>query len=292
MTRLLVTGGSGLLGSAVACRGAEQYESVMTTYLSRSVDFEGVDCRKVDLTDEVQVKQLVAFDPDAVVHCAAMTDVDQCERESDMAERYNVEMSKRVARLAAKADARLIHISTDAVFDGEGRNYTTDDEPNPVNVYGRTKLKAESAIQQIHNDSIVVRTSIYGWNATSGQSLAEWMLSKFREGETFPAFKDAYFTPIYTGDLARCLFELVNSELNGTLHVAGRNRCSKLEFANAISEVFELDERLIQPASIKDVDFEAPRGTDLSLSVKQTRNLLDCSLPGLRGGLENMRHDE
>lgn len=292
MTRLLVTGGSGLLGSTVARRSAERYEAVMTTYLSRPVDFEGVDCRKVDLTEKTQVQSLAAFDPDVVVHCAAMTDVDRCEREPDTAERYNVGMSKRVARLAAETDARLVHISTDAVFDGESRNYTIDDEPNPVNVYGQTKLEAESAVQKIHDDSAVVRTSIYGWNATSGQSLAEWMLSKLRGGETLPAFEDAYFTPIYTGDLVRCLFELVNSELNGILHVAGRDRCSKLEFANAIAKVFEVDEDLIQPVSIKEIDFEAPRGSDLSLSVKQTRNLLDCSLPGLREGLKNMKHDE
>lgn len=292
MTRLLVTGGSGLLGSTVACCGTELYEAVMTTYLSRPVDYEGVNCRKVDLTDETQTQSLSAFEPDLVIHCAAMTDVDQCEREPNKAERCNVKMSEHVAHLAAETGARLIHISTDAVFDGKRDNYTTDDDPNPANIYGQTKLSSEFSVQQIHNNSVVVRTSIYGWNPVSGQSLAEWMLSKLRNGETLPAFSDAYFTPIYTGDLAKCLFELGDRNFNDTLHIAGRTRCSKLEFAKAIAEVFELDSGLIQPTSIDDVDFEAPRGKDLSLSVKQARNLLDCSLPTLRNGLESMRNDE
>jgi dTDP-4-dehydrorhamnose reductase len=88
------------------------------------------------------------------------------------------------------------------------------------------------------------------------------------------------------------LFELIDNNFNGILHIAGRDRCSKLEFANAIAEVFELDAELIQPASTKDIDFDAPRGGDLSLSTNRARNLLECSLPTLRKGIDNMRNDE
>lgn len=291
MNRLLVTGGSGLLGSTVATMWADRYE-VATTYLSREVDFPGVDCRQVDLTDDDQVASLRRFDPDAVVHCAALTDVDRCEREPRLAEACNLGMAERVARLANDADARLVHISTDAVFDGTGRNYAIDDAPDPVNVYARTKLRAESAVREACEDSAVVRTSIYGWNVTNGQSLAEWMLSKLRNRETVPAFEDAYFTPMYTRDLATCLFELAENDVTGTLHVAGSERCSKLEFAHAIADIFELDDQYITPSSIEDVDFDARRPKDLSLSVERTRDRLDCPLPTLREGLEHMRHDE
>lgn len=292
MTGVLITGGSGLLGSSIAHRASDQYENVITTYLSRPIDYDGVNCQKVDLTNRTNIQELAECNADAVIHCAAMTDVDQCELKPHKAEYYNVVMSKHVARLAAQMDARLIHISTDAVFDGRDGNYKYNDETNPVNVYGQTKLNAESAIQRIHNDSIIIRTSIYGWNEATGQSLAEWMLSRLREGETLPAFEDAYFSPIYTGDLAECLLEVIDNNFNGIYHIAGRDRCSKLEFANAIAEVFELDADLIQPASIKDIDFDAPRGEDLSLSTNRAQNLLECSLPALRKGIDNMRNDE
>lgn len=290
MKRLLVTGGSGLLGSAIAQRGVAEYE-IATTYLSREVDFPGVHCLQVDLTDDDQVES-IDFDPDAVIHCAALTDVDRCEREPQLAEKCNVGMTERVARLADDRDARLVQVSTDAVFDGKGSYHTVGEDPDPVNVYGRTKLRAESAARENLEDSIVVRTSIYGWNATSGQSLAEWMLSKLRNGETVPAFKDVYFTPIYTGDLASCLFELVESDVTGTLHVAGSERCSKLKFAHAIANVFDVNENLIESSSIDDVDFDAPRPKDLSLSIERARERLNCPMPTLREGLKHMRDDE
>ncbi|PSP68597.1 dTDP-4-dehydrorhamnose reductase [Halobacteriales archaeon QS_1_69_70] len=292
MTRLLVTGGSGLLGSTVARQGAERYNTVTTTYLTRSVDYAGVDCRRVDLTDEAAVAALAKFAPDYVVHCAAMTDVDQCERKPETAERYNVGMAENVAKLAAETDARMIHLSTDAVFDGEEGNYTVENEPDPVNVYGRTKLDAESIVQQVHEEVVIVRTNFYGWNMTSGQSLAEWVLSKLRAGETVPAFEDAYFTPIYTEDLTTYLFELLEKEFNGTLHIPGRERCNKLDFARVIADVFDLDSSLVNPSLISDVDFEAPRGRDLSLSPERTEQLLETAVPTLKRGLEEMRRNE
>lgn len=291
MKRLLVTGGSGLLGGMIVWEGANQYD-ITTTYFNRDIDFPGVDCRQVDLTDDDQICSLAQLDPDVVINCAALTDVDRCEREPQVAEARNVGIAERVARLADNADARLAHVSTDAVFSGTRRNYAVDDEPAPVNVYGQTKLKAESVVREVHDDNVVIRTSIYGWNLTSGQSLAEWMLSKLRNGETVPAFEDAYFTPIYTGDLATCLFELVDSDLTGTLHVTGSERCSKLEFAHALADVFNLDEDLIEPSSINDADFDAPRARDLSLSVERAEDRLDCSLPTVHEGLESMRQDE
>jgi dTDP-4-dehydrorhamnose reductase len=292
MTRLLVTGGSGLLGSTVTRQGAERYDAVTTTYLTRSVNYAGVDCRKVDLTDEAAVAALAKFAPDYVVHCAAMTDVDQCERKPETAERYNVGMAENVAKLAAEADARMIHLSTDAVFDGEEGNYTVENEPDPVNVYGQTKLDAESTVQRVYEEVVVVRTNFYGWNMTNGQSLAEWVLSKLRAGETVPAFEDAYFTPIYTEDLTTCLFELLEREFNGTLHIPGRERCSKLDFARVIADVFDLDSSLVNPSLISDVDFEAPRGRDLSLSPERTEQLLETTLPTVKTGLEEMRCNE
>lgn len=291
MTRILVTGASGLLGSTVAAEAAVESE-VLGTYFTSPIDLDGVDCRQVDLTDTTQYGHLERFDPDVIVHCAALTDVDRCEREPEQAHTYNVKMTENLVALAGSLNARLVYLSTDAVFDGESGRYTETDETNPVNVYGRTKLAAEQVIQQARADSVIVRTSIYGWNVTSGQSLAEWMLAKLRAGSELPAFEDVYFSPIYTGDLTSCLFELASSDVGGVIHVSGSERCSKLGFARTLTDVFDLDDSLIVPTSVDDVDFNAPRGYDLSLSVDLARQRLDCPIPTVRAGLDRMRHEE
>lgn len=227
-----------------------------------------------------------------VVHCAALVDVDRCEREPSAARTYNVEMTEKLVRFAHTVGARFVHISTDAVFDGEKGQYTETDDPNPINVYGRTKLTAENVVQESHANAVVIRTNIYGWNATAGRSLAEWMLGKLRAGEELPAFADAYFSPIYVGSLADCLLELASTNITGVVHVSGRERCSKLEFAECLAEVFDLPAQYIVPTSVDDIDFDAPRGRDLSLSVQRAACRLDCTLPTVREGLELMRRDE
>jgi dTDP-4-dehydrorhamnose reductase len=291
MTQILVTGASGLLGSSVVREAVFEHE-VAATYFTRPVELEGADCFQVDLTDERQYGPITAFDPDIIVHCAALTDVDLCERNPETAQKHNVELTKKLLTLADTLDARFVYISTDAVFDGEQGRYSEADETNPINVYGRTKLAAERAVQRAAADSVIVRTSIYGWNITDGQSLAEWILETLRTQAELPAFEDAYFSPIYTGDLSPRLLELAFSDVGGVVHVAGSQRCSKLEFAELLAEVFDLDVKLIVPTSADDVDFDAPRGQDLSLAVARAQEYLNAPLPTVVDGLEHMRDDE
>jgi dTDP-4-dehydrorhamnose reductase len=291
MTRILVTGASGLLGSSVVGEATSEHE-VAATYFTRSVAFEGTDCFQVDLTDERQYGPITEFDPDVIIHCAALTDVDLCEREPETAQKHNVELTKKLLTLADTLDTRFVHVSTDAVFDGKQSLYSETDETNPINVYGRTKLAAERAVQQAAVDSVIVRTSIYGWNVNDGQSLAEWMLETLRTRAELPAFEDAYFSPIYTGDLSPRLLKLAFSDVTGVVHVAGSQRCSKLEFAEILADIFDLDTELIVPTSINDVDFNAPRGRDLSLAVTRAQEYLEAPLPTVADGLKDMRDDE
>lgn len=290
MTRILATGASGLLGSSVVREAASEHE-VAATYFTRPVTFEGTDCFQVDLTDEHQYEPIREFNPDIIIHCAALTDVDLCERKPGMAKKHNVELTEKLLTLADTLDARFVHISTDAVFDGEQGRYSETDQTNPINVYGRTKLAAERAVQQAAVDSVIVRTSIYGWNVTDSQSLAEWMLQTLRTSSELSAFEDAYFSPIYSRDLSSRLLELGFSDVTGILHVAGSQRCSKLKFAELLADVFDLDTKLITPISIEEIDFDAPRGRDLSLAVTRAQEHLAAPLPSVADGLKNMRKD-
>lgn len=291
MRRVLVTGGSGLLGSDVARVAARRYD-VTATYHSRPVSLPGIECHQVDLRDPDQYDTFVGDDLDAIVHCAALTDVDKCEREPDVARTHNVAMTDHLLEVAADMDARFIYISTDAVFDGEEGFYTESSDPNPINVYGETKRTAERCVLSRPVDAVVVRTNIYGWNVTDGKSLAEWVLDRLRNDRPVPAFTDAYMTPIYTDHLAECILELLKQEETGLLHIAGKERCSKYEFAKAVADVFDLKRSLVRRSSMADHDFDAPRGRDLSLSVQRAGDWLNCTLPDLQTGLERMRQEE
>jgi dTDP-4-dehydrorhamnose reductase len=291
MKKVLVTGGSGLLGSTVAMVASHSYD-VTTTYCSNPISFENTDCVEIDLTDKGQYDILVNTEFNAIIHCAALTDVDRCEREPDIAYQHNVSMTEHLLDIADKLDARFIHISTDAVFDGSERFYSESHNPNPINVYGKTKRKAEKRVLSSDADSIVVRTSIYGWNVTDNQSLVEWIINTLRKRKMVPGFIDAYFTPIYTGHLADCLLELIEQDLTGTIHIAGRERCNKYEFAKEVGEAFNYDTSFVTKGLISDHNFDAARGEDLSLSVKRAENQLKCDLPDIQTGLERMAQEE
>ncbi len=276
------------MGSNIAMAAKSRFE-VCASYNKNRVEMSGVDFLKVDLANSSELKHIEQFKPNLIIHCAALTNIDVCEDDPEQAYRENVLASRNIAELANQAGAYLIHISTDAVFDGKKGNYSEADKPNPISVYGKTKLEAEREILSIHPSSSVVRTNIYGWNKRDKFSLAEWMLSKLENNDELPAFKDIIYSPILVNDLIIQLFALYDKKFSGTIHLAGGQSCSKLDFANILADVFALDESLIKATSIDDLDFKAPRGKNISLDVSHAQELLNTPLPTVRDGLVEMK---
>jgi len=276
------------LGSNIVMAARSRFE-VSASYNNNRVEMSGAKFLKADLTDKSQFKQIEQFSPDLIIHCAALTNIDICEDDPDEAYRQNVLASRHIAQLADQTGAYLIHISTDAVFDGRAGNYRETDEPNPISVYGKTKLQAEHEVLSIHPSSGIVRTNIYGWNKRDKFSLAEWMLNKLEKNDELPAFKDIIYSPILVNDLIVQLFALYDKKFSGTLHLAGGESCSKLEFANVLAEVFALDKSRIKATSIDDLNLRAPRGKNISLDVSRAQELLNTSLPKVREGLMEMK---
>jgi dTDP-4-dehydrorhamnose reductase len=284
--RMLITGGSGLLGSNLSLLYSAWAE-VWTTYRSHPVRLAAAHTVRIDLTDAHEVSALVAdVRPETVIHCAAMTDVDQCEEHPDDAARANTLASAVVARAAGSVNARMMHISTDSVFDGVRGGYTEADAPRPLNVYARTKLDSERAVLDESPGALVVRTNIYGWNAQPKWSLAEWILGRLENGETVPGFEDVFFSPILVNDLAVLLERLSGSSTRGVLHVAGSERASKHDFAIAIADVFGLDRSLVRRARLDSARLPAQRPRDTSLACAKAIEL-GLRLPAIADGLSH-----
>lgn len=288
MKKLFVTGGSGLLGSNVAKIASEKFE-VYATYNKNKVSIKDCTLIKMDVTDKKQLKIIGKINPDVIIHCSALVNVDQCEKHPQIAYRQNVLGTKNIVEISENIGSFLVHISTDSVYDGKRGNYSEEDKTNPVNVYGRTKLQAEEEVKKSNHGYCIVRTNIYGWNKRNKFSLAEWMINKLENGEELPAFRDVKFTPILVNNLAYALFEIYQRKIQDMLNVSGSEGCSKLEFAEKIADVFKLNKNLIRPISIDDLELTAKRGENLSLNTKKARSLLETKLLNVEEGLREMK---
>ena len=282
--RVLVTGASGLLGANLCLYLAGRHQ-VMAASAHHPLVHQNVTPLLNDLRDRDHGFRLVhEARPEAVIHCAALTDVDRCEREPELARLLNYTASRAIARASAECGARLIHISTDMVFDGSEPAKTESSPTRPLNTYGTTKLHAEGAVLEECPEALVVRTNIYGWNALPKLSLAEWALARLRSGQSTPGFSDVYFSPILVNDLAAELEKLLTSGLTGVVHVAGADRVSKYEFVKMIARQSGADVSLVRTVLLAEFGLPTPRPLDMSLDCSYARQNGMC-IPGVEDGL-------
>ncbi|MEO8027448.1 MAG: SDR family oxidoreductase [Bryobacteraceae bacterium] len=281
---ILITGASGLLGGALAT----EYESMQVPIAALFGKADG------DLRDPRIVEDIFArHRPSAVVHCAALTDVDRCETNAEEAWLVNVEISRQLAACAEVARARFAYISTDSVFDGSRGGWKEEDTPRPLNAYARSKLEGEKAVLRECPDALILRTNIYGWNRHARSrpkpSLAEWILERLDAGLEVPGFTDVRFSPILANHLAAPILELLREGHSGLLHMAGSWSGSKYEFATRVAETFGFDASEILPAKLAGAKLRAPRPLDTSLDVGKVCRTLGARLPGLDDGLRRFR---
>ena len=247
--KVLVTGAGGLVGRAVVqhCKG-EGCEIV-------SLDHAALDVTNPKQIDAVFDREL----PDAVINCAAWTDVDGCELDPDRAQRANAWGPELLAFACRRLGGLLITISTDYVFDGIKQGfYDQRDQPNPQSVYGRAKLEGERRTQQAWARTIVVRSGyIFGEGGTNFLSA---FLPRARRGERIRAIRDCVGTPTYSRDLARQLYRLVKLDLPGIYHVVNSGEGASFEsFARDVFAAADLDEQLLESISADDLARPAPR---------------------------------
>jgi dTDP-4-dehydrorhamnose reductase len=283
---LVVTGASGLLGASVLRSAVELGWETVGLCHQHVIRDPAMQIARVDLTDASATRALL-FDlrPDAIVHCAAATNVDWCEDNPKQAETINVYASAVLAEIAATLNARFIYVSTDSVFDGKRGGYVETDEPAPLNVYARSKLAGERETLRRHASAMIVRVSIYGWNAQNKDSLAEWVLRRLEEGGDVPGFADVFFTPILVNDLVPVLFAMLQRELTGLYHAAGSERISKFEFARRVATAFGFDPARVTSCQVKEMNLRAVRPLDVSLNTEKIGAALGRSMPDVNSGL-------
>ena len=261
--------------------------------LSRSVPVRSASLQWVqrDLSDKASIHNcLNRIAPDIVVHAAAMTNVDACENDPNSAEEQNVFVSSEIAEWARAHQSFFVFISTDSVFDGLEGRYSENARPNPLNVYARTKLAGEEMARSICPASLILRTNFYGWNYQAKLSLGEWVLRGLLQKERRTMFADVFFSPLYAGDLARVILDLVKARAEGVYHAGASDGCSKYAFSLLMAEIFGLDAGSIAPVSVESFPFDAKRPKDTTLRVEKLSNLLGRAMPTIEEGMRKFHN--
>jgi dTDP-4-dehydrorhamnose reductase len=279
MTKVMITGASGLLGANLVLSAMNTHDVIAVCH-EHPIRLPNHVVVEADLSIEDNVRDLFRkTSPDWVIHCAAATDVDRCQEDPDWALSLNRDMAGYVAEAARDRQARLIHISTDAVFDGAAAPYAEEDPAEPINVYGKTKLEGESVVSEMNADAAIIRCNIFGWNAREKHNLAEWFIHHLERDEACPGFTDVLISPILVNDLGDVLLQILDRGSSGIFHVGSKSCLSKYDFGVRLARVFGLDENLIQPVLSERAALKAPRPKDLCLKTQKIEGEINNRLP-------------
>ncbi len=286
--KILITGGSGLLGSAVSVYFKNYYD-VVSTYVSHKMEIKGCKTSYLDITDAKATKDFIKKQkPDVIVHTSAIVSVDACEKNPELAYKLHVEGTRNIVQGCKETNSKIIYISTDYIFDGKKGMYRETDKPIPINYYGKTKLEGESLID-LKKDA-VIRTSIFGWNAVKEKkSFSTWVYDELSSGKTAEMFTDQIKSLILVNDCAAILKEIIESDICGILNATSSDPVSKYEFALKLADVFGFARNLVKPINNRDVPGYEKRPLDVSLDVSKAKSLLKSKLPTVKDGLINMK---
>ena len=272
MESVLIIGATGLLGSALVDLFPNAYYTFNTTEMKAPNSF------RLDISDQDALMLLLEkVRPETVIVTAAMTDVDRCESNPDLAYRTNTSPFFTITKYLSKTGGKIVQISTDYVFSGEVGGYREYDRREPVNVYGKSKTEAEDIIINSSINYAIIRTSgTFGVKESNGKiNFFLWVYKSLLSGKEISIVKDQYYPPTLNTYLAEAIAEVYNRNIDGIIHFSSANRISRYDFALLIAHEFTLKSNLIRPVSTAEMKWTAKRPRDSSLSVEKSAALLE-----------------
>ena len=271
---MLITGGSGYLGNWIARLACDDWQ-IHATHLTRPGTAANAHWQRLELRDAAAVTALVkAIRPRVIVHTAAVHPSAGADFEG-----VNVRGTRHVAQAAARYGARLIHLSTDAIFDGKKGHYVESDPPHPLTDYGRSKAQAEAEVAAAGLESLIVRPSlIYGWQPRIDRQ-TRWIITSLRNGDPLRLFTDELRCPIWVETLAAAIVKLAALSVTGILHIAGAQVLSRYEFGARLATFHGIDPTPIIAARSRESGLKRP--LDCTLDCSRAQELLRASFPGV-----------
>jgi len=283
MTVILITGASGQLGMSLKRIFNSKYEIISTT---RNNNPAG-SSMYLDVTNPMLFKEVIeTTNPDLVINLAALTNVDHCEKNPELAYSINI---GGMDNLVNAFKGPIIHVSTDYVFDGEDGPYKEEDTTNPLNVYGLSKLESEKLLLDHSENSLVIRSNVlYDYSSKSEASFLNWVVDSLTQEKEINVVEDQWNNPTWTGSLAVVIDRSIDTQLTGLVHWGDGDLVSRFDFANKIADVFNLKKSLIKPILTSELNQTAKRPLKSGLKSDYAQNILNLEPPTIKECLETI----
>jgi len=293
LAKILITGANGLLGQKTAevFSGESSHQLILTDIQPNSENPTSLEYYQLDLTKKEDVKQSFRkYAPDIIINTAAFTNVDGCETEKELSWRTNVDAVKHLIIASRVNSAKIIHISTDYVFDGKTGGYDENSTPNPMSFYGKSKLASENALITSGVNCAIIRTMIiYGTGRNVRPNFALWMIDMLKKKQIITIVDDQFGQPTIVDDLGLALLRIVSRDKSGIYHISGSEYINRYEFALKLADVFKFDKKLIQPIKTTELQQAAPRPMNSSFILLKAETELGLKTLNVNEGLYFLR---
>ena len=275
--KIFVTGANGLLGSKIIDLNDENY-SFIGGFNQTNTNIENTNSIQLDITKFNDCKKIMDINPDFIIHTAAITDVDYCEKNNEQAYYVNVQGTKNLCKIAQNLNCKIIYISTDGVFSGISKNNKESDLCNPLNYYGKTKLEGENEIKKL-DDYLILRSNVlYGFESlnslksrskhTKSINFALWILTKLKKNKKLRIVDDQFSNPTFVDNLVKIIFDCIKKNMNGIFHATDLTCINRYEFTKKVAIKFGFSQDLISNISSNELNQFAKRPLN---------TCLDCS---------------
>lgn len=283
---MLIIGSSGLVGSTLVSYAIPNY-NLHITVNKNEIKLDGVSVTKLDLLENRKtiVDLITNLNPDVVVNTVAHASVDLCETDHAIADLLHIDTTRDIASVCKRTGSKLIHFSTDFVFDGlSNKKYAEDDVPEPTSYYGKTRLSAERVVLGESNDNVILRTAVvYAWHKKS--RFTNWIIESLLEKKYVDPHVDQYNTPTLVDDLCKAILRITELNVSGLYHATGKTCLSRYEFAQELADGFGLDKKLIRPVTSQEKKQLAPRPPRSCLDSSKLEKRIGFDFSDIKSGI-------
>lgn len=292
MKTILFCGGSSLLAQSWIREGQPEYNYILSIHnresnqnKARNVVLEYQDFKELS-------KKFHQLKIDIVVNCIGLTNVEACEKDEKLAEFTNVKIVETIAKASKDSGVKLVHISTDHLFDGTRAFASEKEKKDPVNIYGSTKSKGEDIVLDSYPEALVIRTNFFGWGPSYKPSFSDKILESLRNNKSIQLFNDVYYTPVSVASLRENILALLEKNASGVFNITSNERITKYEFGCRLADIFGYTKTLIKPISINSVQGITRRPKDMSLSNYKLSIFLSKAFTSLNEQIKVLKEEE
>lgn len=285
----LVTGGSGLLGLNILLHEQPLYK-FRTVSHKRQLRLPNVQLTEMDLGSLQSIEEGLKNNvPKVVIHTAGMTNVDGCNADPNAANFINGILPANLAKVCRELGIKLVHISTDHLFDGTESFVNEEASPKPLNAYGYSKVLGEEGVLKNNKEALIVRCNFFTWGPSYRLSFSDFIYNNLSNGNPVTLADDVYYTPALAKNLIDAIFALLSKDASGIYNVVGSERLSKYEFGMKIADIFNQSNDLINKGPWSSLGATAIRPSDMSLSDRKLREFLGYDLGSSKQNIQDLK---